>query len=320
MHDLCMPAKAPLGAFFVPQSAHHLRYAVRHHPLPSTAMPAYADIPQLIAQCKDLPLPTLEPRRALQMSSWQEEWHDQLAMLDSLMHEAAYGETVSEMASDTLQDACLQWENAAQTASTLLRLAVDRGVPAPALRSLYVQAIPVWREYAWVLQHARDAGCAPTPQAIRPETAEYPFALQLLCLGVLLDEEGEIPAIVEHLLHARTDRLLDYLSAAAIDLQEASDDYFHTQPFEGLNDFLDQYGEVLPDPLLPYLEQHYSRFFALSPAAQKTQARLTGPQAWGWWALEVGALVALYGLDDIALREHPHYPADLVDYALGVRD
>lgn len=283
-------------------------------------MHAYADIPQFIAHCKALPLTTLEPRRALHMASWHGEWDDQLAMLNSLIHEAAYGETTNEMEADTLQDACLQWENTAQTASTLLRLAVDRGVPASALRHMYVQVVSVWREYAWVLQHACDAGCAPTPQAIRPETAEYPFALQLLCLAVLLDEESEIPAIVEHVLHARTDRLLDYLSAAAIDLQEASDDYFHALPFEGLNDFLDQYGEVLPDPLLPYLEQHYSRFFALSPTAQKNQARLTGPQAWGWWAFEVGALVALYGLDDSALREHPHYPADLVDYSLGVRD
>lgn len=287
---------------------------------PTTAMHAYADIPQLIAQCKNFTLATLEPRRSLHMASWQEEWDDQLAMLDSLTQEAAYGEAIDAMDADTLQDACLQWENAAQTASTLLRLAVDRGVPAPALRNMYGQVVSVWHAYAQVLQHAREAGFAPTPQAIRPETAEYQFALQLLCLGVLLDEEGEIPAIVEHVLHARTDRLLDYLSAAAIDLQEASDGYFHPQPFEGLNDFLDQYGEVLPDPLLPYLVQHYSRFFALSPSAQTNHARLTGPQAWGWWAWEVGALVALYGLDDSALREHPHYPADLVDYALGLRD
>ena len=283
-------------------------------------MHAYADIPQLIAHCKDLPLATLEPRRPLHMASWLEDWDNQLAMLSAWVQDPAYGEAVGEMDADTLQDACLQWENAAQTASTLLRLALDRGVPAAALRTLYVLVVSVWREYAGVLQHARAVGCAPTPQAIRPETAEYQFALQLLCLGVLLEEEGEIAAIVEHLLQGRTDRLLDYLSAAATDLQEASDDCWHPQPFEGLNDFLDQYGEITPDPLLPYLEQHYSRFFALSPAAQKNHPRLTGPQAWGWWALEVGALVALYGLDDSALREHPHYPADLVDYALGIRD
>lgn len=283
-------------------------------------MHADAEIPALIAQCQALPLATFEPRRSVHMASWQEEWQDQLAMLSAWVQDPGYTEVASQMDADTLQDACLQWENAAQTASALLRLALDRGVPPATLQTLYVQIVAVWHAYAQVLQHAIEAGCAPKAQAIRPETAEYQFALQLLCLGVLLNEEGEIPAIVEALLCHRTDRLLDYLSAAAIDLQEAKDDCWHPQPFEGLNDFLDQYGEVLPEPLLPYLDQHYSRFFALSPAAQKNHPRLVGPQAWGWWALEVGALVALYGLDDTALREHAHYPADLVDYALGVRD
>lgn len=283
-------------------------------------MHAHADIPALMAQCQALPLAFYEPRRSLHMASWQEEWEDHLAMLSNWVQDPAYAEVAIEMDASTLQDACLQWDNAAQTASTLLRLALDRGVPPEPLRVLYVHVVAVWREYAHVLQQAHQTGCAPKTQAIRPETAEYQFALQLLCMGVLLCEEGEIPAIVETLLQHRTDRLLDYVSAAAMDLEEATDDGWHPQPFDGLNDFLDQYGEVLPEPLLPYLEQHYNRFFALPLAEQKNHPRLQGPQAWGWWALEVGALVALYGLDDNALREHPHYPADLVDYALGVRD
>jgi len=279
-----------------------------------------ADLPQLIAQCQHLPLAALEPRRSLHLPSWQEEWDDNIAMLTSFVQEGLYGMPIADIDADTQQDACPQWENAAQTASTLLRLALDRGVPAHALRPLYLAVVSVWHAYAAVLEQARDAGSAHTPHAIRTETTEYQFALQLLALGVLLDEEGEIPAIVDRLLHGRTDRLLDYLSAAATGLQEASDDCLHPQPFEGLSEFLDQYGDITPDPLLPYMEQHYQRFFALTPQAQKAHPRLTGAQAWGWWALEVGALVALYELDDSALRDQPHYPADLVDYALGVRD
>ena len=283
-------------------------------------MHAYADIPQLIAQCRSIRTDTLEPRRKLHVGGWQEDWEDNIAMLDSFVQEGAYDLRTSEMDDLELQDACVQWDNAAETASTVLRLALDRGVPAHVLRPLYLSVVSVWREYAAVLQLARDAGSAPSPQAIRTDTPEYQFALQLLAMAVLLDEQGEIPAIVEHLLHFRTDRLLDYLSAAATGLQEASDDCLHSNPFEGLNDFLDQYGEVLPDPLLPYLEQHYSRFFALAPHEQKSHPRLSGEQAWGWWALEVAALVVLYDLDDSALRDNAHYPADLVDFALGIRD
>ena len=283
-------------------------------------MHAYADLPQLIAQCQHLHLSALEPRRTLHLPSWQEEWDDNIAMLSNFVQDGLYGTPMADIDADDQQDACLQWENAAQTASTLLRLALDRGVPAHLLRPLYLSVVSVWREYAAVLEQARHAGSAHTPQAIRPETAEYQFALQLLAMAVLLDEEGEISSIVEHLLHGRTDRLLDYLSAAATGLLEASDECLHPQPFEGLSEFFDQYGDITPEPLLPYVDQHYSRFFALTAQAQKNHPRLKGAQAWGWWALEAGALVALYGLDDSALRELPHYPADLVDYAMGVRD
>jgi hypothetical protein len=283
-------------------------------------MHADADTSHLIAHCQALPLAQLEPRRKLHLGNWQEDWDDNLAMLQAFVDEGAHDVSTQTMDSGALQEACLQWNNAAETASTLLRLALDRGVPAQLLRPLYLGVVSVWRAYADLLQHARDSGSAHTAQAIRPDTSQYPFALQLLAMGVLLDEQGEIPALVEHVLHFQTDRLLDYLSAAATGLQEASDACWHPQPFEGLNDFLDQYGEVLPDPLLPYLNQHYGQFFALTPAQQKRHNRLVGPQAWGWWALEVAALVVLYDLDDSALREHPHYPADLVDYALGIRD
>lgn len=280
----------------------------------------YADLPRFIADARAIDWAVHAPRRNLHLGAWQEDWSDHLAILRSFVEDGAYGLDPQDMDSPMLQDACMQWENAAQTASTLLHQALDHGLPAHALQPLYVQVVAVWREYAWMLQQAGNAGAGTPGQAIRTDTSDYQFALQLLALGVLLDAQDEIPSVVEHLLVFRTDRLLDYLSAAAIDLQEASDDCLHPQPFAGLHDFLDQYGDILPDPLLPYLEHHYSRFFALTPQAQKKQPRLTGPQAWGWWALEVGALVVLYDLDDSALRDVPHYPADLVDYALGVRD
>lgn len=282
-------------------------------------MHAHADIPALMAQCQSLPLANFEPRRSLHMANWQDKWDECLAILSAWVQDPACTQTASEVDANILQETCVQWENASHTASTLLRLALDRGAPPEPLRVLYVQVVAVWRAYAHVLQHAHQAGCAAKSHAIRPETVEYQFALQLLCLAVLLDEEGEIPSIVEELLCGKTDRLLDYLSAAAMDLEEASDDYWHTLPFEGLNDFLDQYGQVLPDPLLPYLDQHYSRFFALPLAEQKHHPRLQGTHAGSWWALEVAALVVLYELDDKALRAHPHYPADLVDDAKGVR-
>ena len=283
-------------------------------------MHAYADVTQLLAQCQSLATTTLEPRRKLHLPTWQDEWEDHLAMLSNALKDDVFQLHTTEMETSDLEDACIQWSNVAETASTLLRLALDRGTPAHVLRPLYLSVVAVWGGYATVLEHAHQAGHTQQTGPIRTDTAQYQFALQLLAMAVLLDEEGEIPTIVEQLLHTRTDRLLDYLSAAAMDLEEANDHCLHAQPFEGLNEFFDQYGEVTPDPLQPYLEQHYSRFFALSPSEQKKEPRLQGPQAWDWWALEVGALVALYGLDDSALRSNPHYPADLVDYALGVRD
>lgn len=283
-------------------------------------MQADADLLPLMALCHALPLASLEPRRPLHLGIWQEEWEDNLAILDNFAQEVASSQACAHRAPDRLPEACVQWENAAQTASTLLRMAIDRGAPATMLRALYRAVVPLWLDYAQVLRHAQSAGCAPVPQAIRPATTDYQFALQLLALGVLLDEADDIPAIVEQLLHWHTDRVLDYLSAAELDLQEASETCLHPQPFAGLDAFFEQYGEVSPAPLLPYLEQHYSHFFALSAQEQKQHPRLQGPQAWGWWALEVGALVVLYGLDDTALRDVSHYPADLVDYALGIRD
>ena len=279
-----------------------------------------ADLAALIAYCRSIDWSRCEPRRNLSLRAWQEDWDDHLAMLDTFIAEGPCGAPDEVLAQGDGFDACLQWENTAQVASTMLRQALDRGLPPQGLRHLYLQVLEVWRGYAHWLRTARSAGHAVAEVAIRTETDQYQFALQLLALGVLLDAPDDAPAIVEELLHFRTDRLLDYLSAGAHDQEEASERCLHPQPFEGLNDFFEQYGEVHAAPLLPYLQQHYTQFFALPMAQQKRHPRLTGPQAWGWWALEVSALVVLYDLDDQALREHPHYPADLVDFALGLVD
>lgn len=253
-------------------------------------MPSPADLATFLRHCRSLDWNLCQPRRSLHLGGWQEDWDDNLAMLESAEDDDMGGEDV------------------AQLASTLLRQALDRGLPAQALRPRYLQVVALWLDYA---QQCR--GRAPIDTA----TDGYQFALQLLSLAVLLDAQEQIPAICEQLLHHQTDRLLDYLSAAATDKQEANESWLHAAPFAGLDAFFEQYGEVHAQPLLPYLEAQYTRFFAMAPKEQKRQPRLTGPQAWGWWALEVAALVVLYELDDSALRAHRHYPADLVDHALG---
>ncbi len=278
-------------------------------------MPSQTDLPRFIAQCRAVNWDVCVPRRLLDAQAWQEDWQDTLATLETFVEEGCYGRDLDGMDEYELEEACLQWEHAAHLASTLLRQMVDRGLPPEDLPPFYRDALGVWHDLAQAVKRACDAGKLPSAQVLRPDTQDYQYALQLLALGVLLDAQDEIPGIVEHLLLFQTDRLLDYLSAAATGIQEASETTVHPNPFGGLAAFFEQYGEVSPEPLEPYLEQHYSQYFALPPRQQKKQGRLTGPQAWGWWALEVAALVTLYELDDSQLRRNPHYPVDLADYA-----
>ncbi|MDX4017946.1 DUF1911 domain-containing protein [Pseudomonas aeruginosa] len=138
-----------------------------------------------------------------------------------------------------------------------------------------------------------------------------PFA----AMGVLLDAQELIPALVEEVLQFDTDRLLDYLGAAALGLTSASEETFHPRPFGQLRAFFEEADGSDAQALAPYLQSQYREFFQLSPKAQKKTRRLTGPYAWGWWAMEVSALGVLYGWDDGVLRASPHYLGDLVDYA-----
>lgn len=264
-------------------------------------MHALAHTCTLMAACRNWPWHSWTPRRPLDLVHWQADWDAQWALLQSMPCSAS-------------DSAALQGAAAAHAACALLTLAVDKGVPGTHLRDLYLHTVAVWQHYAQVLQCACDAGHATCAPAMDPHTGQYAYAIQLLALGVLLQEDGAIATLVTDVLQEQTDRVLDYLRAAAMELDEASDDIWHASPFGDLRDFLDQYGQVLPDPLLPYLARHYG-----SAASSATHTPLRRPSAPtdNWWAWEVAALVALYGLDDTLLRNHPHYPADLVDAALA---
>ena len=263
----------------------------------------------------------VQPRRRLDLADWQADWRDNLQLLRRFATSAHYGQPQTFAGHAALENS-MRWEAAAQAASNQLLKALDRGLAGAALRLMYRDVVAVWRDLAEVLRHAQDSlHAAGVDQQvgvpIRADTQQYEFALQLLALGVLLDAQDEIPGIVEHLLHFRTDRLLDYLSAQALGLEEASEQTFHPRPFGQLAAFFEQLGEPSPEPLAAYLDEQYRCFFLLSPRQQKSTRRLIGPQAWGYWALEVSALTVLYGWDDALLRSSPHYLADLVDFARG---
>ncbi|MCU1067181.1 DUF1911 domain-containing protein [Stenotrophomonas maltophilia] len=213
------------------------------------------------------------------------------------------------------------WETAAQTGSNLLLKGIDRGFAPAALQQMHADVADLWLEHAGLLAIARDslqlqghdiALAAPLQSRT---TQHYEYALQLLSLGVLLDAQERLPALVEKVLCFDTDRVLDYLTAPALGLVEASDEVFHPRPFAELFAPLRDDEAFDPSLLAGYLQVQYRDFFLLAPKAQKRTRRLTGPNAWGYWALEVAALVVLYGGDDATLRTCPHYPSDLVDFA-----
>ncbi len=280
-------------------------------------MPFYSDLPAFLHTCRDIDWTPLAPRRALpSLSAWQEDWDDGLAVLADFADNGFYGLPLHTLDAYEAHDACMQWQNGCETASTLLRLALERGLPPDGLQALLRQTVALWKDYAAALQHARQFDTVPAYMAIDAERGDqYPYALQLMGLSVLLAAQDEIPAIVDQLLSHQTDRLLDALGATATGILQADSAIFHPDPFDGLTPFFAQEGEIGAAPLLQYLQQAYTEFFALPPKAQKKSRRLIGPQAWGIWAFEVGALVVLHGLDDTALRGNPHYPGELVRYA-----
>jgi len=283
----------------------------RSHPLADT-----------VAHARSLALTDLPPRRRLQQADTLADWSEALTALQHFAASQAYQTPLQLQAHAALEN-YWQWQSAGHTACQLLLHGIDLGLPAAALRALYPGIAALWCDMAAVADHARHSMAqasgtlygVPAPLATR--TAAYRDAVLLMALAILLDAPEHIPALVEHALAFDTDRLLDYLSAAALDLEQASDDLFHPRPYGALAAFFDQLGDALPDPLVDYLQSQYSNVLHLPPAQQKAGAHWLGT---GYWALEVGALSVLYGWDDAALRTCPHYPADLVDSARDQMD
>lgn len=283
----------------------------------TAAFPRSHPLADTVAHATTLALTNLQPRRSLHLADKQADWQEALTTLQHFAARPGYQAPLQFQAYAALEN-YWQWQSAGHTACRLLVYGIDLGLPAAALRALYPGIAALWCDMAAVADHARysmaQATDAPygVPAPLATRTAAYRDAVLLMALAVLLDVPDEIPALMEHALAFDTDRLLDYLSAAALDLEQASDDLFHQRPYGALAAFFDQLGDAQPDPLVDYLQSQYSDFHRQSPARQKKGAPWLGT---GYWALEVGALSVLYGWDDAALRACPHYPADLVDFA-----
>ena len=277
----------------------------------------HSQLPTLCQQLCAMDMSAWQPRRTLNLADKKADWKAALAQLQRFASSDAYLHPGDFQAHAALEN-YWQWQSQVQEASILLVFGIDLGMPPAQLQSLYREFVALWLAVAEVGQHARNSLQAQTGEAagvtapIATRTVDgYRHAVLMLSLAVLLDVQDEIPALVDKVLEHDTDRLLDYLCAAALELESASDDLFHRRPYGDLEPFFDQLGEASPEPLLPYLQTQYTDFHRLSPKQQKKGGTWAG--TW-YWALEVAALGVLYGWDDTAMRACKHYPADLVDF------
>ena len=252
-------------------------------------------LPHLLQHCHALAWHTLPPRQPMDVERWSEAWADALAQLNEFASHGYYGLDVPDLPTEQQHQAWQEWQQAARQSVRLLELAYQRGLPPTDLETLFGHVLHWCNDYAQTLRQAADADATP-PALLDVAGADYPAAVLLVALPVLLERQELIPGIIQRLLGERCDRLLDYLSAAACDKSEAVEQVFRPVPYAALTPFFEQL-EVTAAPLLHYLQQAY-------PASQDSGC------AW-----EAGALVVLYGLDDSAFRDHPHYPAQLVDFA-----
>ncbi len=176
------------------------------------------------------------PRRNIDLADWKADWRELIAALDRFSRSHGYRQPFAAQGHAALENAWA-WGQAAENASTLLLKAIDRGLAGAELRSIYLETAALWLDYSRLLGAARDSLHEQgevdfeTAPALAPRTGQYPFALQLLAMGVLLDAQELIPALVEEVLQFDTDRLLDYLGAAALGLTSASEETFHPRPF-----------------------------------------------------------------------------------------
>ncbi len=257
------------------------------------------------------------PRRRLHLADKRADWKASLALLKRFAASSGYRNPDQLQAHAALEN-FWQWQEAGREACRLLIYGIDLGMSGEVLRPVYLETVALWIDAAAVADHARHSMSALEGEdyAVGPvlstRGSDYPYAVILLALASLLAALDEVPAVVEQVLNFDTDRLLDYLSAGAMELEVVNEELFHKRPYGAMLPFFEQLDEALPDPLVPYIETQYAAFHRLSPKQQKTGGPWLGTYA---WALEAAALSVLYGWDDAALRASPHYPGDLVDFA-----
>lgn len=283
----------------------------------TTAFMPHSQLAAACASWQQIPLTACTPRRLLHLADKKADWKAALTTLQRFAASAGYQAPLELQAHAALEN-YWGWQAAGQEACRLLIYGLDLGLPGAVLRPIYLETVALWLDAAFVASHARTRMSQATGAdygvlaPINTRSAEYQYAVILMALAVLLDAPEEIPAIVEQVLDFETDRLLDYLSAAAIELEEVNETLFHPRPYGALLPFFELLGEPSPEPLVGYVQTQYADFLRRSPQQQKKGKPWLGTF---FWALEVGALSVLYGWDDAQLRALPHYPADLVDYA-----
>lgn len=271
----------------------------------------YTALPSLLKHCQAQPWHLLRPRLQMDVDRWAETWADRLANLHEFASHGYYGLDVQDLDADSQRAARTGWRRAAVQSLALLDLAYSRGLPPRSMESLFEHVLHWCNEYAGFLRS--DAGLASQlRQPIDPVSNNYPAAVQLLAMPVLLERQELIPGIVERLLGNRCDCLLDYLSAVACDKEEASAQVFCPKPYADLMAFFEQ-TKLGTEPLQQYLDTHYS---SQPHPALAAIGRLIGiGEQHPHWAWEVAALVVLYELDDSRLSAYTCYPADMVALA-----
>lgn len=271
----------------------------------------YTALPSLLKHCQAQPWHLLRPRLHMDVERWAETWADQLSSLHEFSIHGYYGLDVQDLDADSQRAARAGWRQAALKSLTLLDLAYSRGLPPRSMEGLFEHVLHWCNEYAVFLRSDTTLAASP-PKPIDPASNNYPAAVQLLAIPVLLERQELIPGIVERLLGNRCDCLLDYLSAVACNKEEASARVFCPKPYADLTAFFEQ-TELCTEPLQHYLDAHYS---SQPHPALAAIGRLIGmahhdPR----WAWEVAALVVLYELDDSVLTGYTCYPADMVALA-----
>ena len=203
----------------------------------------HGDLANACAQWKSIALTGLTPRRKLNLTDKKADWNAALATLQRFAASPGYQAPLNLQAHSALEN-YWGWQAAGQEACHLLIYGIDLGLSGDQLRPIYQETVALWLDAAAVAAHARasmsqhsgeDFG---VPPPITTRGYEYRHAVILLALASLLDAQDEVPAIVEQVLAFDTDQLLDYLSAGALELQQAA--------YGTAYDILDRLGQLAP--------------------------------------------------------------------------